>query len=114
MGQIAFENSDRVIVTSDNPRTENPQTIIDEILSGIQPENGEVRAKLSVLADRAEAITVAVTEAGEDDVVLIAGKGHEDYQIILDPQPLDPKRTRKVPFDDRKIAAHAINLRHKS
>lgn len=114
MGQIAFENSDRVIVTSDNPRTENPQTIIEEILSGIQPESGELRSKLSVLVDRAEAITVAVTEAGEDDVVLIAGKGHEDYQIVLDPQPLDPKRTKKVPFDDRKIAAHALNLRHKS
>jgi len=67
-------------------------------------------SRLHVELDRAQAIRSAIREAREGDVVLIAGKGHEDYQIILDPSsvPGGAKRTIKVPFDDRQVAAAAI------
>ncbi len=78
MGEIAEARADHVIVTSDNPRTEDPQEIIAQILSGIR------RMKtIEVEPDRAAAIKLAVQEAGPDDIVLVAGKGHENYQLVM-------------------------------
>jgi UDP-N-acetylmuramoyl-L-alanyl-D-glutamate--2,6-diaminopimelate ligase len=88
MGKIAAELSDTVIVTSDNPRTENPEAIIDDVLSGIPPGKKVVRE-----ADRKLAITMALTQARSGDVVLLAGKGHENYQVV--------GRDKKH-FDDRE------------
>ena len=76
MGRIAAENSDYVVFTSDNPRTEDPQTIMDNILAGVSTNNNEVEL------DRRTAIKKALDLIEKDDVVLILGKGHEDYQII--------------------------------
>ena len=78
MASIAAQNADLVIVTSDNPRTEEPMAIIDEIVPGLK--NGNARSK--VICDRPEAIRWAIDNAGPGDVILLAGKGHEDYQII--------------------------------
>jgi UDP-N-acetylmuramoyl-L-alanyl-D-glutamate--2,6-diaminopimelate ligase len=75
MGAVADELADRIIVTDDNPRSENPEIITRAIVSGIKSRN------LRVIHDRGEAIGTALTEAAASDVVLIAGKGHEDYQI---------------------------------
>ncbi|MGB5134401.1 MAG: UDP-N-acetylmuramoyl-L-alanyl-D-glutamate--2,6-diaminopimelate ligase, partial [Prochlorococcaceae cyanobacterium] len=97
MGAIAARLADRVVVTSDNPRTENPQRILDDVLAGIP--DGTV---LQVDVDRAAAIASAIASAGADDLVLIAGKGHEDYQIL---------GTTKVHFDDREEAEKALRLR---
>lgn len=99
MGQIAARHSDLVIVTSDNPRTENAQTILTQIEQGIQSLRPEERCPYHIISDRAEAIAAAVAEAKAGDLVLIAGKGHEDYQII---------GTQKFPFDDREVARKAI------
>jgi UDP-N-acetylmuramoyl-L-alanyl-D-glutamate--2,6-diaminopimelate ligase len=94
MASIAENAADRVVVTSDNPRGEDAMSIIRQILQGIRhPEAIEVRE------DRALAIAYAVTSASADDVVLIAGKGHEDYQEI---------RGVKTPFSDRQQAELAM------
>jgi len=100
MGQVAARHSDLVIVTSDNPRTENAQTILTQIEQGIQSLRPEERCPYQIISDRAEAIHAAVTEAQAGDLVLIAGKGHEDYQII---------GTQKIHFDDREEARKAIH-----
>jgi len=92
MGRIASELADVAIVTSDNPRTEDPQAIIDEILVGT---TGEVEVE----PDRTTAIERAISLAGEGDVVLIAGKGHEQGQEFAD---------RTIPFDDRDVARDAL------
>jgi UDP-N-acetylmuramoyl-L-alanyl-D-glutamate--2,6-diaminopimelate ligase len=102
MGQVAARHSDLVIVTSDNPRTEDPQVILTQIEQGIRALSPEERCPYQTVPDRAEAIRAAVTEAKEGDLVLIAGKGHEDYQIIGD---------RKIHFDDREEARKAIRQR---
>ncbi len=77
MGDIATKHSDTTIITSDNPRSEDPDTIIDEIMTGVKPH-----AKVMRTPDRREAIITALKLASKNDVVLIAGKGHEDYQVI--------------------------------
>jgi UDP-N-acetylmuramoyl-L-alanyl-D-glutamate--2,6-diaminopimelate ligase len=79
MGALAARLADRVVVTSDNPRSEDPQAIIDDVLSGM---TGEDRLRVQVCADRRAAIALAMTEAVPGDMVLVAGKGHEDYQEI--------------------------------
>jgi UDP-N-acetylmuramoyl-L-alanyl-D-glutamate--2,6-diaminopimelate ligase len=79
MGEISSIYSDQIFVTSDNPRSENPNRIIQEICSGIDPEKS---AKVSIIEDRREAINKACKLAQSGDIVLIAGKGHEKYQII--------------------------------
>jgi len=76
MGKIATELSDKVIVTSDNPRNENPSTIIEDIKSGITNQN------YKVIEERASAIEEAIKNSEKNSVILIAGKGHEDYQEI--------------------------------
>jgi len=97
MGEIAVRNSDVVIVTSDNPRTEDPEAIIGDVLSGLGDDG--LGAHVDVIVDRREAIARAVSVAAPGDVVLIAGKGHEDYQIV---------GTEKRHFDDREEAARAV------
>ena len=92
MGRIAAELADVPIVTSDNPRSEDPLAIIDEILAGMGPEP-------EVEPDRRAAIAKAVGRAREGDVVVIAGKGHEQGQEFAD---------RKLPFDDREVAREAL------
>ncbi|MGK5081960.1 UDP-N-acetylmuramoyl-L-alanyl-D-glutamate--2,6-diaminopimelate ligase [Bdellovibrionota bacterium FG-1] len=104
MGKLAAELSDLLWVTSDNPRTESPDVIIQEILGGITD-----RTNVRIEPDRRKAIFSAVLEAQGGDLVLIAGKGHEDYQIVADPTA--PEGTRKVRFDDREVAAGALDAK---
>jgi len=94
MARAASSLSDLVVVTSDNPRRENPEAIIQDIMPGIADS-----ARARVCVDRREAIAAALREAREGDIVLIAGKGHEDYQIFAD---------RTIHFDDREAAAEAL------
>ena len=83
MGKLAERRADRIVVTSDNPRNEAPDSIIAEIVAGLsRPEEA------TVIEDRAAAIAWAIDQAAQDDVVLIAGKGHENYQLVAD-QRLD-------------------------
>lgn len=96
MGAIASEKSHHVIVTSDNPRSEDPVKIIEDILKGVAAEN---MYKVEVEVDRREAIFKAVHLARPGDIVLIAGKGHETYQIFKD---------KTVHFDDKEVAREAI------
>ena len=99
MGQVAAQEADRVILTSDNPRDEDPLAILREIEAGIQPL-GKVRGRdYWVIPDRREAIFEAIRMARPGDFVLLAGKGHETYQIV---------GPRKLPFDDRQVAAEAL------
>lgn len=113
MGEAAVNYSDLAIVTSDNPRLEDPLEIISEIETGIDQRkikkieidqlnivNG-VRS-YAVIPDREKAIAAAIKAASEGDIVLIAGKGHEDYQIV---------GTKKLPFDDRLVAASALRMK---
>ena len=102
MGRAASEGADVAIVTSDNPRTEDPAAIIAEILPGLRGARMDALARTEgwfVEADRARAIELAVQVAEPGDTVLIAGKGHEDYQII---------GTEKRAFDDREVARRAV------
>jgi UDP-N-acetylmuramoyl-L-alanyl-D-glutamate--2,6-diaminopimelate ligase len=95
MGKVAGKYSDLVIVTSDNPRTEDPLQIIAQIETGLK----ETNSPYLVISDRRESIHQAIRKAKAGDVVLIAGKGHETYQII---------GNDKFHFDDRQIAREAI------
>jgi UDP-N-acetylmuramoyl-L-alanyl-D-glutamate--2,6-diaminopimelate ligase len=115
MGEAATSYSDLTIVTSDNPRLEDPLTIIAEIEAGIdQGKTKKVEADLvagsngchcyTVIPDRKKAIETAINIAGVADIVLIAGKGHEDYQIM---------GVNKMPFDDRIVVAQALQTRNK-
>lgn len=94
MAQAAEQLSDLVIVTNDNPRSESPEQIIADIQKGISNE-----LQLIIETDRKQAIHQAINMAGEDDLVLIAGKGHENYQIIGE---------RRIAFDDKKIALEVL------
>ncbi len=99
MAKVACEGADDVVITSDNPRTEDPHAIIAEVKEGVPSSS---RASVVIEVDRSKAIAYAVSMAREGDVVLIAGKGHEDYQII---------GTQKFSFDDRTQAAEALRQR---
>jgi UDP-N-acetylmuramyl-tripeptide synthetase len=96
MGRVVEQNSDVAIVTSDNPRSEDPVAIIDDIRAGLQS------TAPVVIPDRREAIYHAIEIAREHDIVLIAGKGHEDYQIL---------GSKTIHFDDREVARAAIRAR---
>jgi UDP-N-acetylmuramoyl-L-alanyl-D-glutamate--2,6-diaminopimelate ligase len=98
MGKIAAEFSDEVIVTWDNPRTEDPQAIMTAIVEGIEAFDPEKSYRVE--PDRKKAIELAVSLARSGDFILVAGKGHEDYQII---------GTKKTHFDDREVLSHALN-----
>jgi UDP-N-acetylmuramoyl-L-alanyl-D-glutamate--2,6-diaminopimelate ligase len=100
MGAAAVHYSDVVILTSDNPRTEDPLSILEQVEVGvIEALRQRSHVQYRKVPDRREAIQEAVREAHSGDIVLIAGKGHEDYQII---------GTKKVHFDDREVARNAI------
>jgi len=100
MGRAAVEYSDVVVLTSDNPRTEDPLAILHEVEAGVREAlHVHPNVEYHLIADRREAITAAVRLARTGDIVLIAGKGHEDYQIL---------GTKKVHFDDREVAREAI------
>jgi UDP-N-acetylmuramoyl-L-alanyl-D-glutamate--2,6-diaminopimelate ligase len=94
MGKVASELADQVVLTSDNPRSENPMAILSEISGGISD-----KSKYLIEPDRRGAIKLALTLARKDDVVLLAGKGHENYQIFGD---------RRVGFDDRLVAREIL------
>jgi UDP-N-acetylmuramoyl-L-alanyl-D-glutamate--2,6-diaminopimelate ligase len=96
MGEVAGEYSDLVIITSDNPRNEDPLTIISEIEAGVK----EKSSAYEVVPDRRDAIHRAISKARQNDVVIIAGKGHETYQIV---------GGDKFHFDDREVAAEALS-----
>lgn len=112
MGAAAAELADAVWVTSDNPRTEDPQSIIDQIVAGVPPA---ARARLRVEPDRARAITAAVAALQPGDILLIAGKGHENYQILPDGAAGGGAGggggTVKRHFDDREAARDALAAR---
>ena len=91
MAQVACEYSDYVVVTSDNPRTEDPMQIINDILVGITLP----KSQYTVIENREKAIYHAIEQAKPDDIVVLAGKGHEKYQILKD---------GKIDFDEEAIA----------
>lgn len=95
MGRIAAELSDFCIVTSDNPRSENPKAIIDDILVGMQG----IKTPFVVIENRKEAIRFAIENAQKDDIILLAGKGHETYQILP---------TGTIHFDEREVVAEIL------
>ena len=97
MGKLAAEYSDIVIITSDNPRNEDPEAIISDIEKGV-PTN--LNSKVSKITDRADAIKMAINLANKGDVVVIAGKGHETYQEV---------KGIKHHFDDKEIVFQIIN-----
>ncbi len=106
MGEIAAGLADVVIITSDNPRSEDPEKIIRDIVAGVRKIKrgtrnirGQAKNNILVEIDRARAIRTALRLAGRDDTVLIAGKGHEHYQIMA---------CQTIPFDDRRIARREL------
>ncbi|SQI31342.1 UDP-N-acetylmuramoyl-L-alanyl-D-glutamate--2,6-diaminopimelate ligase [Serratia plymuthica] len=96
MGGIAEQFADRVVVTDDNPRTEEPQAIIADILTGLLDAG-----RALVIHGRAEAVTSAIMQAKEQDVVLVAGKGHEDYQLV---------GNRRLDYSDRTTVARLLGV----
>ena len=98
MGAISGRVADYTIITSDNPRTEDPGTIIKEIEEGIKTTKG----KYECIEDRTEAITKAISMANKNDIIVLAGKGHEPYQEI---------NHKNYPFDERIIVNEIINIK---
>ncbi|MBL7941943.1 MAG: UDP-N-acetylmuramoyl-L-alanyl-D-glutamate--2,6-diaminopimelate ligase, partial [Flavobacteriales bacterium] len=96
MARMAAEMSDRAVLTSDNPRSENPETILSEMKAGLDPV---LMKKTLALSDRREAIRIACTLAQPGDIILIAGKGHEKYQEV---------NGVKHPFDDFEITKETL------
>ena len=92
MGKIAVQKADRIVVTSDNPRTEDPESIIADIILGIHD-------KVEVIIDRKEAIHQVINQAHSEDLVIVAGKGHEDYQEVM---------SKRYHFDDREQVCLAL------
>lgn len=97
MAKIACEEASYAILTSDNPRSEDPLAILKDMEQGVKGEQN-----YTIISDRKEAIAFAVDQAQPDDVILIAGKGHETYQII---------GSKVLDFDDRLVAKEAIEER---
>jgi len=95
MGKIASERADSIILTNDNPRSEHPQAIIDDILAGTKVEND-----VQIILDRGDAIRSAIQSLGEEEALLIAGKGHETTQVIS---------SKTLPFSDIEVALNALN-----
>ncbi len=96
MGAVAAKLSDYVIVTSDNPRSEDPMKIIEEIVSGMK----DSKTPYTVIENRIEAINYAIEKAESNDIIILAGKGHEDYQIL---------KTGKIHLDEREVVAEALS-----
>jgi UDP-N-acetylmuramoyl-L-alanyl-D-glutamate--2,6-diaminopimelate ligase len=98
MGAIAARLADQTVLTSDNPRGEKPEAIIDDIEAGMRGATTYTR-----ITDRRKAISRSIAEAADDDVIVIAGKGHESYQVVGD---------QVSHFDDREEAELALKTRH--
>jgi UDP-N-acetylmuramoyl-L-alanyl-D-glutamate--2,6-diaminopimelate ligase len=98
MAQAAAKYADRLIVTSDNPRSEEPGAIIREILTGLEGTD----VPYDVVEDRREAIYFALKNAEKGDIIVLAGKGHEDYQILAGGE--------KIHFDEREVVAEGLKL----
>jgi UDP-N-acetylmuramoyl-L-alanyl-D-glutamate--2,6-diaminopimelate ligase len=98
MGEVAGRGSEIVVLTSDNPRSEDPLLIINDVIVGVQ----RTKTKLFVEPDRQKAVEVALDEARSGDIVLLAGKGHETYQVLRD---------RTIEFDDRAVARRVLSQR---
>jgi UDP-N-acetylmuramoyl-L-alanyl-D-glutamate--2,6-diaminopimelate ligase len=98
MAEVACEHSDKVVFTSDNPRSEVPEDILKDMEAGLQPS---LRRKYVSIADRKEAIKTAISFAAKEDILLIAGKGHEKYQEI---------KGVKYPFDDKQVLIELFAL----
>ena len=96
MTNRALEHSDKVFITNDNPRFEDPKEIIDDMLRGLDKKRLN---KIVLIEDRSKAIESAIKKLETDDLLLIAGKGHENYQLI---------RNRKYSFSDKKIAKNIL------
>ncbi len=103
MGKTVIAESDIAVVTSDNPRTEDPEQIISEIVAGIKEVTNDKDRYIAII-DRKAAIEYAINKANSGDLILIAGKGHEDYQILAD---------QVIDFDDREVALAALRRRFK-
>jgi len=99
MARVAERLADTILVTSDNPRTEDPEAIIGEIIAGFENPGSE---RVTVQPDRRKAIELAIENARPDDIILLAGKGHETYQII---------GTKKFDFSDKDIAGQCLRER---
>ncbi len=97
MAKAVMESADFAIITSDNPRTENPSKIIDDILEGTKGYN----TPYIVIENRKEAIFWAIEHAQPNDIILLAGKGHETYQIL---------NTGTIHFDEREVVAEALKV----
>jgi UDP-N-acetylmuramoyl-L-alanyl-D-glutamate--2,6-diaminopimelate ligase len=97
MGRIGSTYADEIFLTSDNPRSEDPECIIKDILEGIPKDK-----PIKVIEDRREAIRKALGQAQAGDTVVLAGKGHETYQQI---------GSKKIPFDDRIVAEECLSVR---
>lgn len=103
MGEAAARLSDLVLVTSDNPRSEDPQAIVREIIEGVERVQRSDRGAVQIELDRRKAIAAAIDQAREGDVLVIAGKGHEQGQEFAD--------GRKLPFDDATVTREALAVR---
>lgn len=99
MAKVAEQLADRIVITSDNPRCERPEDIIEQIVAGLSPAG---RASADIQPDRRAAIEIAIGQAEDGDIVLIAGKGHENYQLIGD---------KRLDFDDLAIAEQIVRRR---
>jgi UDP-N-acetylmuramoyl-L-alanyl-D-glutamate--2,6-diaminopimelate ligase len=99
MGRLAAAGADVLVATSDNPRSESPPAIVEQMIAGVPAEQ---RDRVVAIVDRAAAIAHAITRAAADDLVLVAGKGHEDYQVV---------GAARIHFDDREHAARALAAR---
>ena len=95
MGKIVGDLADVAVVTSDNPRSENPSLIIKDILAGMT----DCKAKIDTVEDRTQAIKHAMSIAKAGDVIILAGKGHETYQIL---------NTGKIHYDEREVVAEIL------
>ena len=98
MGRVASERADVVFVTSDNPRSESPAAIADEIMGGV---TAEFASRVTIELDRRAAIRAAIAIAGSGDVVIVAGKGHENTQTI---------GSTVVPFDDVEVSRELLEV----
>ena len=96
MGRVAASLAKKVYITSDNPRNEDPELIVADILQGI-----EDRSNVTIELNRKKAIEMALDDQEDEDVVVILGKGDEAYQIIYD---------KKLPFDDREVVRELLNI----
>ena len=96
MGDVASQLSDILVITSDNPRGEEPTEIIDDILSGINKS----KKSIYIHENRRKAIEYALKKASKNDIILLAGKGHETYQLIGE---------EKLPFDERDIVREILS-----